>query len=189
MPTTAWSASRKSRPSPSRSPAIPQHALASMGIYVFNARFLFEQLCLDATRHDSKHDFGRDIIPAVIRTHTRVRLSVPGREPQEGRLLARRGHAGRLLRRQHGPDLRRSAVEPVRSPTGRSAPIQPNLPPPKFVFAEHGDTARRGEALDSIVCQGTIVSGGQVERSDPRARTSRINSYSHVEDSICFSTA
>jgi len=62
---------------------------------------------------------------------------------------------------------------------------QPNLPPPKFVFAEQGPAARRGQALDSIVCQGTIVSGGQVERSilGPNAR---INSYSQVEDSILF---
>lgn len=62
---------------------------------------------------------------------------------------------------------------------------QPNLPPPKFVFAEKGPTARRGQALDSIVCQGTIISGGQVERSilGPNVR---INSYSQVEGSILF---
>ncbi len=42
---------------------------------------------------------------------------------------------------------------------------QPNIPPPKFVFAEEGTNARRGQALDSIVCPGAILSGGQVERS------------------------
>ena len=42
---------------------------------------------------------------------------------------------------------------------------QPNLPPPKFVFAEECEGGRRGQALDSIVCQGCIVSGGQVNRS------------------------
>jgi glucose-1-phosphate adenylyltransferase len=62
---------------------------------------------------------------------------------------------------------------------------QPNLPPPKFVFAEQGHTARRGQALDSIVCQGTIVSGGQVERSILGSNV-RINSYAQVEDSILF---
>jgi glucose-1-phosphate adenylyltransferase len=59
------------------------------------------------------------------------------------------------------------------------------LPPPKFVFGSEGSTSRRGEALDSIVCQGAIVSGGSVARSilGPNVR---INSYSQVEDSILF---
>ena len=62
---------------------------------------------------------------------------------------------------------------------------QPNLPPPKFVFAEKGQSARCGQALDSIVCQGCIVSGGQLERTI-LGPDSRINSYAHVEDSILF---
>ena len=62
---------------------------------------------------------------------------------------------------------------------------QPNYPPPKFVFAGQGSDARRGEALDSIVCQGCIVSGGQVERSILGSNV-RINSFARVEDSILF---
>src|SRR5690349_1101776 len=53
-------------------PTIPgdsHHCLASMGIYVFNARFLFEQLCFDATQPGSQHDFGHNIIPSIIETH------------------------------------------------------------------------------------------------------------------------
>ena len=61
----------------------------------------------------------------------------------------------------------------------------PNYPPPKFVFAENGPNSRRGQALDSIVCTGSILSGGQVERSIVGPNT-RINSYAHVEDSIIF---
>ena len=80
-------------PHPKPIPGDPHRALASMGIYVCNARFLFEQLCLDATRHGSRHDFGHDIIPADDRIAPRVRLSVHGREPEDGGLLARRGHA------------------------------------------------------------------------------------------------
>jgi glucose-1-phosphate adenylyltransferase len=53
------------------------------------------------------------------------------------------------------------------------------------VFAERGQAARRGQALDSIVCQGCIVSGGQLERSIV-GPDSRINSYAQVEDSILF---
>jgi glucose-1-phosphate adenylyltransferase len=59
---------------------------------------------------------------------------------------------------------------------------QPNLPPPKFVFAGE---ERRGYAVDSIVCSGTIISGGRVERSilGPQVR---VNSFAHVQDSILF---
>ncbi len=53
---------------PKTIPGDPEHCLASMGIYVFNARFLFEQLCHDATLPDSAHDFGRNIIPSIIAT-------------------------------------------------------------------------------------------------------------------------
>ena len=62
---------------------------------------------------------------------------------------------------------------------------QPNFPPPKFVFAEEGHEARRGEAVDSVVCSGSIISGGHVRRSilGPNVR---VNSYAHVEDSILF---
>ena len=59
---------------------------------------------------------------------------------------------------------------------------QPNSPPPKFVFAAQ---ERRGYALDSIVCLGSIVSGGQVRRSI-LGPTTRVNSYAQVEDSILF---
>jgi glucose-1-phosphate adenylyltransferase len=62
---------------------------------------------------------------------------------------------------------------------------QPNLPPPKFVFAEKAEGGRRGHALDSIVCQGCIVSGGQLERTI-LGPDSRINSYAQVTDSILF---
>ena len=95
-------------------PGDPQHCLASMGIYVFNARFLFEQLCLDATQPGSQHDFGRNIIPVGHRYASRVRVSLPRRKPQARCLLARRGHAGRLFRSQYGSGGGRSAVEHVR---------------------------------------------------------------------------
>ena len=65
-----------------RCPATRQHCLASMGIYVFTARLMYELLCQDATRPDSDHDFGKNIIPAMIETHQRVRLPLPRQEPQ-----------------------------------------------------------------------------------------------------------
>ena len=125
-----------------------------------------------------RHDPGGD------RHAPRLRLSLHGREPQAGGLLARRGHAGRLLRRQHGPGLRRSAAEHVRR--ALADPHLPAEPPAAEVrVRREGPTARRGQALDSIVCQGSIVSGGQLERSIVGPDL-RINSYAQVDDSILF---
>ena len=64
---------------------------------------------------------------------------------------------------------------------------QPQLPPPKYVFEEPGLNARRGEAHDSMVCQGCIISGGHVRRSilSPNVR---VNSFAVVDDSILFSS-
>jgi len=165
-------------------PGDPYRALASMGIYVSNARFLFEQLCLDATRHASKHDFGHDLIPAVIRTH-RV-FAYPFLD--ENRKKDAYWRDVGTLDAYYEANMDLVSVDPQLNLYDQRWPIrthQPNLPPPKFVFAEKGPTARRGQALDSIVCQGTIISGGQVERSilGPNVR---INSYSQVEGSILF---
>ena len=169
----AWSASRRSRPQPKPIPGDPEHALASMGIYVFTARFLFEQLCLDATRHGSQHDFGRDIIPVGHPHAPRVRLSVPRREPQAGRLLARRGHAGRLLRGQHGPDLGRSAVEHVRRSTGRSAPISRTIRRRSSSLPSRAKRPAAARPWTASSARARIISGGQVERIDPRAQRAR----------------
>ena len=169
---------------PKAMPDEPQLSLASMGVYVFNARFLFEQLCLDATRHASRHDFGRDVIPSVIETH-RV-FAYPFLD--ENRKKDAYWRDVGTLDAYYEANLDLISVDPQLNLYDRRWPIrtyQPNYPPPKFVFAEQGPAARRGEALDSIVCQGTIISGGQVEQSilGPNVR---INSYSRVEGSILF---
>ncbi len=169
---------------PKSIPDDPAHALSSMGIYVFNARFLFEQLCLDATRASSRHDFGRDIIPAVIRTHKVFAYPFLDENRKKDAYWRDVG----TLEAYYEANMDLISVDPLLNLYDRRWPIrtyQQNLPPPKFVFAEHGDAARRGEALDSIVCQGTIISGGQVERSVLGSNV-RINSYSHVEDSLIF---
>jgi glucose-1-phosphate adenylyltransferase len=169
---------------PKHIPGDPHHALASMGIYVFNARFLFEQLCLDATRHASRHDFGHDVIPAVIGTH-RV-FAYPFLDENRKKDAYWRDVGTLDAYFEANMDL--VSVDPQLNLYDRQWPIrtyQVDYPPPKFVFAEKGPAARRGQALDSILCQGTIVSGGQVERSllGPNVR---INSYSQVFDSILF---
>ncbi len=165
-------------------PGDPEHALASMGIYVFTARFLFEQLCQDATRRDSQHDFGKDVIPSVINSH-RV-ITVPFRDENRKEDFYWRDVG--TLDAYYEANMDLIAIDPQLNMYDEHWPVRtyhPNVPPPKFVFAEKAPDGRRGEALDSIVCLGTIVSGGRVERSIVGPST-RINSYARVEDSILF---
>jgi glucose-1-phosphate adenylyltransferase len=169
---------------PNTIPGDPDHILASMGIYVFGTRFLFDQLCLDATRPDSQHDFGRNIIPSIIDRH-RV-FVYPFRD--ENRKQDAYWRDVGTLDAYYEANLDLVSVDPLLNLYDQQWPIRtfhPNLPGPKFVFAEEGPRGRRGQALDSIVSLGCIVSGGTVERSilGPNAR---INSYAHVEDSILF---
>jgi glucose-1-phosphate adenylyltransferase len=165
-------------------PGDAEHSLASMGIYVFTARFLFEQLCLDATRHGSHHDFGHNLIPSVINTHRVFAFPFTDENRKQEAYWRDVG----TLDAYYDANMDLISVDPQLNMYDGDWPIrtyQPNLPPPKFVFAEHGPNGRRGQALDSIICQGCIVSGGQLERSIVGC-DSRINSYSHVEDSILF---
>ena len=171
-------------PEPKPIPNDPQHALASMGIYVFNARFLFEQLCLDATRHESSHDFGRDLIPSIIDTHRVFAYPFMDENRKQDAYWRDVG----TLDAYYEANMDLISVDPQLNMYDRHWPIrtyQPNYPPPKFVFAEEGSRARRGQAVDSIICLGSIISGGQVVRSILGLDT-RINSYSLVEDSILY---
>ncbi len=162
-------------------PGDPEHCMASMGIYVFSVRFLFEELCKDATRRGSRHDFGGDIIPAIL--PTRKVFAYPFRDENRKKDLYWRDVG--TLDAYYEANLDLVSVDPELNMYDADWPIrtyQPNLPPPKFVFAEEH---RRGYALDSIVCAGTIISGGRVERSvlGPQVR---VNSFAQVEDSILF---
>ena len=169
---------------PKTIPGDPEYALASMGIYIFTTRFLFEQLCLDATRDESQHDFGKNLIPAMIDTH-RV-FAFPFRD--ENRKTDAYWRDVGTLDAYFDANMDLVRVDPLLNMYDQRWPIRtyhPNLPPPKFVFAETRDGGRRGQALDSIVCLGSIVSGGSVERSILGPNT-RVNSYAHIEDSILF---
>ncbi|MEX2118633.1 MAG: glucose-1-phosphate adenylyltransferase [Pirellulales bacterium] len=165
-------------------PGDQKHILASMGIYVFPSRFLFEQLCQDATRKHSAHDFGRDIIPSLIATH-RV-FVFPFRD--ENRKTDAYWRDVGTLDAYYEANMDLVSVDPQLNMYDDRWPVRtyhPTFAPPKFVFAEAGPNARRGQALDSIVCLGSIVSGGSVERSILGPNT-RINSFAHVADSILF---
>jgi glucose-1-phosphate adenylyltransferase len=170
---------------PDPMPGHPDLCLASMGIYVFNAAFLFDQLCRDATQSDSQHDFGKNIIPQLVETH-HVR-AFPFRDKNTGH--SRYWRDVGTLEAYYEANMDLVSVEPELNLYDRSWPIrtyQPSAPPPKFVFAETtGPQPRAGVAYDSMVCSGSIVSGGRVSRSilSPNVR---VNSYSLVEDSILF---
>ena len=170
---------------PDPMPGHPDLCLASMGIYVFNAAFLFDQLCRDATQSDSQHDFGKNIIPQLVDTH-HVR-AFPFRDKNTGH--SRYWRDVGTLEAYYEANMDLVSVEPELNLYDRSWPIrtyQASAPPPKFVFAETGaPQPRAGVAYDSMVCSGSIVSGGKVSRSilSPNVR---VNSYSLVEDSILF---
>lgn len=158
--------------------------LASMGIYVSTSRFLFEQLCRDATDPDSDHDFGKNIIPSIIDTH-RVFAFPFHDENRKGDAYWR--DVG-TLDAYYEANMDLVAIDPQLNMYDSHWPIrtyQQILPPPKFVFGSTGSGDRKGFSLDSIVCQGSILSGGRAERSilGPMVR---VNSYAHVSDSILF---
>lgn len=164
---------------------LPGYFLGSMGIYVFSAERLYELLFADAVQGDSTHDFGKDIIPTLVNAGEGV-FAYRFRD-RGGKPIPYWRDVGTLdAYYQANMDL--VAVDPHLNLYDQSWPIrtaQPNLPPPKTVFAEPSEpgAARRGEALDSMICSGCVVSGGHVRRSI-LAPNVRVNSYAVVEESI-----
>jgi glucose-1-phosphate adenylyltransferase len=164
-------------------PDQPDKVLASMGIYVFNTDVMYELLFQDAARKEaSNHDFGRDIIPAMIAGGSRV-FAYPFRD--ENRKEAAYWRDVGTLDAYFQTNMDLIQIDPILNLYDQDWPIhthQPPYPPPKFVHTE-GD--RRGAAYNSIVCQGAIISGGQVYRSIVSPGV-RINSFALIEDAILF---
>jgi len=164
---------------PKTIPGNPEYALASMGIYVFNAPFLFDELCKDATLPDSAHDFGRNIIPALIGARRVFAFPFLDENRKQDAYWRDVG----TIDAYYEANIELTGVEPQLNLYDDRWPVrtyQLNLPPPKFVFDSKD---RCGEAHDSIVCAGAIVSGGHVARSLVGPQ-SRVNSYAVIEDSI-----
>lgn len=158
--------------------------LASTGIYIFSARVLFDLLCRDANLPHSSHDFGRDIIPSMIKTHKVTAFPFECVNNENAVYWRDVG----TLDSYYQANMDLIAVDPPLNVYDKSWPIRtclPILPPPKFVFgskpsrtldpsrmafptlakqAQASDT-RIGCALDSIVSDGSIISGAVVERS------------------------
>jgi glucose-1-phosphate adenylyltransferase len=163
-------------------PGNSEQALASMGIYVFNAAFLYEQLIRDADDPNSSHDFGQNIIPYLINKY---------------RIFAHRfsdscvnSNDGQHYWRDVGTidayweaNMELTKVIPDLNMYDKEWPIwtyQEQLPPAKFVFDEED---RRGKAVDALVSGGCIISGACV-RGSLLFSDVRVNSYSSVEDSV-----
>jgi glucose-1-phosphate adenylyltransferase len=163
-------------------PGDPSACFASMGIYLFDRALIEGALQEDAANAESKHDFGRNVIPSLIQK-ARV-YAYDFKEDDSGRPRYWRDVGTVDAYFEANLDL--VQVTPRLSLYTRNWPIrtfQPQLPPPKFVFAQEGEEGRRGVALDSLVSPGCILSGGRVHRSilSPAVR---VNSFAQVEHSI-----
>ena len=163
---------------PKTIPGEPEGILASMGIYIFNMEVMVKRLIEDA-RSDSSHDFGKEIIPAMIEKD-RV-FAFDFREGDQGGMGYWRDVGTIDAYFEANMDL--VSVIPQLNLYDSQWPIltyQSPYPPAKTVLAEEG---RVGTALNSIISNGCIISGGSVKRSilSPRVM---VHSYAEVENSI-----
>jgi len=164
-------------------PDKPDMALASMGIYVFETGFLFEQLRRDAADAESAHDFGRDIIPYIVK-HGRAVAH------RYARSCVRSTHESEAYWRDVGTvdaywaaNIDLTDVVPALDLYDNEWPIWTYgeiTPPAKFVLNDDG---RRGAAVDSMVSGGCIVSGSSVNRSLLFTGV-RVHSYCEIEGAV-----
>ena len=146
-------------------PGKPDKSLASMGIYVFDTKFLIDELRRDAMDPNSSHDFGKDIIPYIVKNGRAV-------AHQFSRSCVRSGNDPRSYWRDVGTvdaywssNIDLTDLLPELDLYDRSWPIWTHAeitPPAKFVHDEEG---RRGEAVTSLVSGGCIISGAALRRS------------------------
>jgi len=167
--------------SPKRSRTNPAKANASMGVYIFNTQLLIPILIADAEDPQSTHDFGKDILPKIISKYRVYAYSFVD-ENRTGELYWR--DVG-TVDAYYEANMDLVAVTPIFNLYDKNWPLrtwQQQYPPVKFVFA---DADRMGVALDSIVCGGSIISGGRVKRSVVGYDV-RLNSFCEIENSITF---
>ena len=166
-------------------PGEPNTALVSMGNYLFNNDLLIEALNADAKETASNHDFGRDLLPELIK-HRRVyaydfrknRVPVPskGEEASYWRDLG-------TIDAYYDANMDLCSIDPSFNLYNRTWPLRTigfADPPAKFVF-DWKD--RQGMAVNSIVAEGTIISGSYVHNCVV-GRNVRIHSYSQIENSV-----
>jgi glucose-1-phosphate adenylyltransferase len=176
---------------PQNPPPMPgndKYCLASMGNYLFTTQSLVQEVVRDAAIESSAHDFGKSIISELYKrepvyVYDFATNVIPGQEEKERGYWRDVGNIDTYY--QSNMDL--VEVDPVFNLYNDRWPIytQPNnFPPAKFVFADL-EHKRVGHAMDSLVSEGCIISGGHVKRSvlSPKVR---VNSFSEIEDSLLF---
>ncbi len=168
---------------PAPMPGRISHALASMGIYVFDAEYLYAALKADASLAGSSRDFGKDLIPAIVSRSEAVAhpfgLSCVKSTPEAPAYWRDVG----TIDAYWSANLDLTSTIPELDMYDREWPIwthQEQLPPAKFVFDDDG---RRGMAVDSLVSGGCIISGTLVRRSVLFSKV-RLHSYSTVEEAV-----
>jgi len=159
-------------------PGKPGIALVSTGIYVFSKDFLYTTLSEDAGKTGSSHDFGRDIIPSKIGNARAIAFPFRNKagQPAYWRDVG-------TLDSYWKTNMELCSVEPELNLYNRNWPIwtyQPQYPPAKFILDDEG---RRGEAIDSLIAGGCILSGARVKRSVLFFATT-VENYSHIKDSV-----
>ena len=163
---------------PEEMPGKPGVALASMGIYIFSKDFLYRVLHEDASKTHSSRDFGKDIIPSSI--HKAKAMAYPFRketgEPGYWRDVG-------TVHSYWQSNMELCGVDPELNLYDRDWPVwtyQAQYPPAKFVF---DDAGCRGEAIDSLISAGCILSGARVKRS-MIFFASTVEKYSIIKDSV-----
>ena len=174
------------RPDAPPLPDDPERVYASMGNYIFSTSLLLRELYADAQNEASSHDFGRDILPSLVGNTQMFAYDfqtnrIPGDPVGQEPYWRDVGNIDAYY--DANMDLR--AVTPALNLYNRQWPLRTagySDAPAKFIFDEQG---RRGQATDSIVAGGTILSGGMV-RNSVLGRGVRVHSGALVEDSILF---
>ena len=167
-------------------PGAPEHVYASMGNYIFSTPALLREIHDDALNENSGHDFGRDILPSLVGrapvfAYDFQNNHIPGDPPEVGPYWRDVGTIDSYF--DATTDLR--TVAPTLNLYNKQWPLRTASyadPPAKFTFDEDG---RRGEAIDSIISGGCILSGGMVRRS-VLGRGVRVHTGAVIEDSIIF---
>lgn len=150
---------------PTPIPGQPDRILASMGIYVFNADFLYKQLIRDAQEPESQHDFGINLIPHIVSRYKVQAHRFGNQRHDESGFISNYWRDVGTVDAYWEANMELTRVTPELSLYDRNWPIwtyQEQLPPAKFIFDEDN---RRGMATDSMISGGCIVSGARVRNS------------------------
>jgi glucose-1-phosphate adenylyltransferase len=174
---------------PKAMPGRPGWALASMGNYIFNSKFLVRELLSDSKLENSMHDFGRDILPSIYNNHP-VYVYDFQTNIIKGESEGTAGYWRDVgnLEAFYESNMDSCSVSPPFNLYNAKWPLRTvnwNLPPAKFVFGKGDNDRRRGIAEDSIVSEGCILSGGRAIHS-VLSPGCTIHSHARVTDSILF---